>query len=553
MLSILGFLVILGPLVVFHEFGHYIFARYFNVKAEVFSIGFGPRIWSKQLGETELRIAAIPLGGFVKLLGDEPDRELSPEEAKRSLSRQEPWKRFLIFFGGPLFNLILAVLVFMAILAIGEPQMASVLGRVVQGSYAEKSGFRSGDRVLSVDGKPVKRFEELLSSISEHPKQAMSFGLERAHGAGQETIQVAPEAQDGFSVYGEQTHVGEIEGLLPMARATHVGVSDPNSLAGKAGVHTGDKLVAMNGQPIASWEDLEYSYGRFSAQQLIRLRFEGSKPTDVHELTFAKSAGTQLTGATGTGSLGFTESTGVYSSELFVDKVVPASPAESSGLKSGDRLVGIGALNVKSFFELRDSVQRAGEKEGKVTVRWERGGKEMTATVTPTSTTVKDPVLKKSVQFTIGVVPQLVWAEPITITEQIWNPFTLFYKASERMVIFSYRNLVSIGKMFKGEVSIATLGGPILIGKIAGESLSRGLIAFLTTMAVLSVGLGVLNLLPIPVLDGGHLLLLAIEAIRGKPLSVRHMEIIQQVGLSLILLLMVIVMRNDLARLPFFE
>ena len=133
MLSILGFLVILGPLVVFHEFGHYIFARYFNVKAEVFSIGFGPRIWSKQLGETELRIAAIPLGGFVKLLGDEPDRELSPEEAKRSLSRQEPWKRFLIFFGGPLFNLILAVLVFMAILAIGEPQMASVLGRVVQG------------------------------------------------------------------------------------------------------------------------------------------------------------------------------------------------------------------------------------------------------------------------------------------------------------------------------------------------------------------------------------------------------------------------------------
>ena len=543
MLSILGFLVILGPLVIFHEFGHYIFARLFNVKAEVFSIGFGPRIWSKQLGETEVRVSAIPLGGFVKLLGEEPDRELTPEELKRSLSRQSPGKRFLIFFGGPLFNFILSVIVFMAILAIGEPQMASVMGRVVEGSYAEKSGFRSGDKVLSVDGKPVQRFEEVLIAVSEHPKQAMSIVVQRAHGGGNETLQVSPEAQDGFSVYGEQTHVGEIEGLLPMARATQIGVSDPGSPAGKAGIHTGDKVVAMNGQPVVSWEELQYAYGKLPARQSVTFKFSGGKATETRELTFIKPSSEG----------GFTVPTGIHSSELFVEKVVPASPAETAGLKSGDRLVGIGAVNVKSFFELRDGVQRAGEKDGKVTVRWERDGKEMTATVSPTATTVKDPVLKKTTQFTVGVVPQLVWAEPVTITERIWNPFTLFYKASERMVVFSYRNLVSIGKMFKGDVSIATLGGPILIGKIAGESLSRGLIAFLTTMAVLSVGLGVLNLLPIPVLDGGHLLLLAVEAIRGKPLSIRQMEIIQQVGLSLILLLMVIVIRNDLARLPFFD
>src|SRR4051794_2651765 len=112
MLSILGFLIILGPLVIVHEFGHYFFARVFGVKAEIFSIGFGPRIWNKQLGETELRVSAIPLGGYVKLLGEDRESELSAEEQKRALHRQPAWKRFFIFFGGPLFNFLFAILVF---------------------------------------------------------------------------------------------------------------------------------------------------------------------------------------------------------------------------------------------------------------------------------------------------------------------------------------------------------------------------------------------------------------------------------------------------------
>src|SRR5271170_7702280 len=138
LLSVIGFLVILGPLVVFHEFGHYLFARIFNVKAETFSIGFGPKLWSKQLGETELRISVVPLGGYVKLLGEDREAELTPEEAKRALHKAPAWKRFFIFFGGPLFNFLFAIVVFMAILVIGEPQVASVAARVVHHSDAEK-------------------------------------------------------------------------------------------------------------------------------------------------------------------------------------------------------------------------------------------------------------------------------------------------------------------------------------------------------------------------------------------------------------------------------
>jgi regulator of sigma E protease len=147
----------------------------------------------------------------------------------------------------------------------------------------------------------------------------------------------------------------------------------------------------------------------------------------------------------------------------------------------------------------------------------------------------------------------LQWAEPEFIVERVLNPFMLVAKATERMAVFSWRNIVSIRKMITGDVSVATLGGPILIGKIAGESISRGLIAFLTTMAVLSVGLGIINILPVPVLDGGHLLLLGIEMVRGKPLTIRQMEVVQQVGFSLIVLLMVVVMKNDLSRLPIFN
>jgi regulator of sigma E protease len=231
---------------------------------------------------------------------------------------------------------------------------------------------------------------------------------------------------------------------------------------------------------------------------------------------------------------------------------VEGSPAQAAGVLPGDRLIGVGTHVVQSFIELRDAVQRSGEQHGKVNLVWERSGKVMQAEIVPTATNSRDPNLKKTTQFTVGVVPQLVWAEAETLVEHVYNPITLVATATQRMWQHSERNLVSIVKMVKGEVSVKALGGPILIGKVAGESLSRGLIAFLTTMSVLSVGLGVLNLLPVPVLDGGHIVLLGIEAILRRPLSVRFVEVVQQVGFALILLLMVVVMRNDISRLPIF-
>jgi regulator of sigma E protease len=550
MMSVVGFLIILCPLVIFHEFGHYIFARFFGVKAEIFSVGFGPKLWSRKMGETELRVSAVPLGGYVKLLGEDRDAPLSEPEARRALHRQAPWKRFFIFFAGPFFNFILAIAIFMAVMAIGEPETANVIGRVVHGSIAEKAGFQSGDRVLEVQHKPVRRFEDILSVVSESPGKPVDLLVRHVDGKTQD-IAVTPSSEHGFSIYGEATDVGEIDGMMPYARGNTAGVSDPASAAARAGIGTGDVIVEFAHQPVKDWEAIDRLYQLAPAGSQVEVKFLKNGADE----SAAKRTATLMKPekAAGADSLQDTGSAwGLYSSELFVDKAVAKSPAEAAGIQKGDRLVGVGSVTVTSFMQLRDEVQKNGEKIGHIPLRWERNGKQIALDIVPTQTQTKDPEMKSVTQYTVGVVPMLVMAEPETVVDRIWNPATLLWKGTERVVTFTWRNLVSIGKMFTGEVSVGTLGGPILIGKIAGESLAHGLVSFLSTMAILSIGLGVLNLFPVPVLDGGHIVLLAIESVRGRPLTLRQMEIVQGVGLFLILALMGVVLKNDIARLASF-
>ncbi|MGK5087153.1 RIP metalloprotease RseP [Bdellovibrionota bacterium FG-2] len=544
MLSLLGFLIMLGPLVIVHEFGHYIFAKIFGVKAEIFSVGFGPKVFSRQCGETEVRISAIPLGGYVKLLGEEREAELKPEDKPRALHAQAAWKRFFIFFGGPLFNFVWAIVVFMVMMALGEQQIASVVGRVLPGSVASQIGFQPNDKILAVEGKPVRTFEDVQLEILNHPDQKIRFDL--AQNSGTRTLLVPTSAESGYSEYGEETKVGRVEGLLRDGRGTLIGISNSKSIAGLAGVKTGDQILEINGTPIKSWEEVEALFEKAGAGAVFQFKTGKTgvqSPTDAHAFAYTKGQNAR--------SLG--EETGLYSSELFVDSTPAKSPAEVAGVKAGDRLAAVGKTEIRSFFELRETIQKAGETEGKVSLTWERDGQRITQQMVPTATSQRDPLLNKKTQYTIGVFPKVSFAEPVFIIERVLNPFKLLYRSTARVADFTQKNFTVIRKMIVGDVSVATLGGPIMIGKIAGESLAHGINAFLGTMAILSIGLGVLNILPVPVLDGGHLMLLGIEAIRRKPLTIRQMEVIQQVGLSLILLLMIVVIRNDLARLPFFQ
>jgi regulator of sigma E protease len=547
-LSIIGFVVILIPLVVVHELGHFLFAKLFNVRADAFSIGFGPVLFARKIGETDFRVSAIPLGGYVKLLGEDPNSELSDEDKKRALHHQTPWKRFFIFFGGPLFNFIWATLVFMLMMALGEPQVGTVVGRVLPETAAAVAGLHAGDKIISIDGEAVHKFDDLMIKLSEKPAQEVHVMVERKDSEKPVDLKVMTTSEEGFSVYGEKKQVGSIDGLIPNPRMSKVGIANPESAAAKAGFKTGDEIVSLNNEKITTFEQLDALYRSWSDRKdgvtkaPLNFAIKAADSDAVKTVTLAPNY---------SGDLG--KDYGIYSSELFVEQAMKDAPAQKAGIQKGDRLVTVNNASVRSFFELRQLIQKAGETTGKVTIGVERLGKMMPFEFQTQMSTERDPLLKKTQQFTIGVMPVLSMLDPVMVTERVFNPFVLVYRGTARMLDLSARNLISIGKMFQGQVSVKSLGGPILIGKLAGDSLSRGFIDFLKMMAILSIGLGILNILPIPVLDGGHIVMLGIEVVRGKPLSLKQVEVAQQVGLVAVLAIMAIVMKNDISRLPIFN
>jgi regulator of sigma E protease len=429
----------------------------------------------------------------------------------------------------------------MAMMAIGEPQVSTVVGRVLKDTPAAKAGMIPGDKIVTIDGESVLKLDELYQKMTDKADKEVVLGIDRAGNV--LNLKVKTSSEEGFSVYGESKSVGVIDGIIPTPRMTKVGVSDSGSAAGKAGFTTGVEIVSVNGQKMETFESLEKWYsGLAPASGSIELKFEVKQGESQKALSLAG----KWTGDLGTDF-------GLYSSELFVDKAVEGSPAEKIGITHGDQLVAVNAAPIRSFFELRKNIQKAGEDHGKLNLTIVRAGKTITYEVIPQMSTERDPMLKKLKQYTVGVMPIPSMMEPVMVTEQTLNPILLVYKGTSRMLDLTARNLISIGKMVQGQVSVKSLGGPILIGKLAGDSINRGLMDFLKMMGILSIGLGVLNILPIPVLDGGHIVLLMVEAIRGRALSLKQMEIAQQVGLVFILLIMIVVMKNDISRLPIFN
>jgi regulator of sigma E protease len=539
-LSILGFVLVLIPLVVVHELGHFLFAKLFKVRADAFSVGFGPVIFKRKWGETEFRLSAIPLGGYVKLLGEDPSVVLPEEDRKRSLPAQKPWKRFFIFFGGPLFNFLWAAIVFMAMMAIGEPQISTVVGRVLPESPAAKAGIIAGDKIRAIDGTPVEKLEDLYTLLTDKASTKVELTVDRQG----KTLPVSflTGSEEGCSVYGEKKNVGTIEGIIPSGRSTKMGISSPDSVAAKAGIKTGDEVVSLAGIQVKTFEELESAYASLNGAAGSTLRLKVKTGEVEREVVLSG----KWSGDLGTDF-------GIHSTELFIEQAIAGTPAEKAGIKKMDQLIAVNGSPIRSFFELRRKIQKSGEDHGKVTVTVVREGKTMTFEIIPQESTERDPLLKKLKQYTIGVMPMASMLEPVMVIERTLNPFLLVYKGTVRMIDLSVKNLVSIYKMIMGQVSVKSLGGPILIGKLAGDSISRGLLDFLKMMAILSIGLGVLNILPIPVLDGGHIVLLGIEAIRGRSLSLKQIEVVQSVGLAVILFIMIIVMKNDISRLPIFN
>ena len=352
-ISIAAFIVVLGVLIFVHEFGHFLVARFFGVGVEKFSLGFGPRIFGKTVGLTEYRLSAIPLGGYVKMMGEDPDSEIDPADIPLSFTHKSVFKRICIVAAGPISNLLLAIVVFYGIFQVsGMRILEPVIGRVGPETPAAAADIRPGDRLLSINGQPLDRWEDMARLITESSGGKLRIVLERD--GEQVTVAVIPQLQQTKNIFGET-----------------------------------------------------------------------------------------------------------------VDRY----------------MLGVGAAN-----------------------SWR---------------TVR-----------------------LSLPEALWQSIVQTYEITRLTV-------VSIGKLIAGTLSAKTLGGPIMIAEMAGQQAKEGVVNLLFFTALISINLAILNFLPIPVLDGGHLLFFGIEALRGKPVSIRVREIAQQAGVFVLIMLMVFVFYNDITRILF--
>jgi regulator of sigma E protease len=446
--TVLAFVVALGVLIVVHEYGHYIVARLCGVKVLRFSVGFGRPLamWRRGRDRTEWVIAAVPFGGYVKML-DEREGAVPPEEAHRAFNRQSVWGRFAIVVAGPLFNFAFAILVYAGLFMYGLPEARPVLGEPPAGTPAATAGLKSGDTVRAAQGEPIETWQELRWRTLQAALQRETRRLELENERGQ-----VREATLDFSSY----------------------------------------------------------------------------PADEVETDALERVGLRL-----------------YRPplEAVLGQVVGGGAAERAGLASGDRIVRAGDKRVGSWEELVAAIRAHPAKPLALVV--ERDGATRAVEVVPESVGTGEARIGR-----IGAAPFIPpeHAEKMLIRTR-HGPFESLAKAFARTWDISIFSLKMLGRMVMGELSWKHLSGPVTIADFAGQSAQAGWIAYLTFLALISISLGVLNLLPIPLLDGGHLMYYAIEIVKGSPVSERAMELGQRVGLALLLVLMAFAFYNDLNRL----
>jgi len=547
--SIIGVVILLGGLIFFHELGHYSVAKFFKVKVEIFSLGFGKKIFSRQIGETQYCLSLIPFGGYVKLMGDDPYKGVPAHEAERAFCTQKLYKRFLIVAAGPISNLLLAYVLFSIVFFAGQPMVATRIGTVAVHSLAWEAGFRSKDTILEIDGKKVENWHEFEEMVKPKLGQKIEVKVERDKTELKIFVEVAKVRAK--NAYGEDVEVGGIKGLNPNPLEPVVGISDPKSLAYLAGLRTGDTITKIEGKPTLVFGDIhEALNSAWKEKKAIVIHFK-RKPTPE-----AKDAPEQTVSlvlpklSKDSFDLGVGTLLGIYPSEMFVRQLSPGSPAEKGGLKVGDRVVSLGDKPVHSFEEIVDYVQGQGAKGEAAKVVVDREGQSAILNLKTMEIQQEDPISNQKVKkHMIGLSPWAIYHEPDYVIFQIREPIALVSRAIHETNDLAKKMVVSLAKLAMGKISVKNLGGPVLIASVAGKSLDAGIVPFLQMMALISINLFLLNLFPIPVLDGGHLLFFSLEAIKGKPVSVKTMEIANQIGMIFVLMLVGLTLFNDITRI----
>ena len=447
--TIVAFVVALGLLIVFHEFGHFLVARWCGIKVLRFSIGFGQPLLRKRWGkdQTEWVIAAFPLGGYVKML-DEREGAVPPEELARAFNNKPVAQRLAVVAAGPVANFLLAIVLYWLLFVLGVSAMKPVLGPVAPATPAAVAGFEKGETILKIEAEPVATWQDarwLLLSRAVERSPAVTVETLDTHGQ-HVSRQIDFSGIDADDLDGDFLKKVGLSSFQPAVKPIISQVT-PDSAGSRAGLQAGDEILAVDGKRIALWEDLV---------QKIRASPGIPLMLDIRRNDTALSM-----------------------------EVIP------------------------------DTTTDSGEKIGK-----------------------------------IGIGPQIDHDELKKLVIEVSYPAgTAMAKAISKTWETSIFTLHMLGKMVAGEVSWKNVSGPITIADYAGKSAQMGLSSYLGFVALISISLGVLNLLPIPVLDGGHLMYYVIEIVKGSPVSAKAIEMGQQVGIVLLFALMAFAIYNDISRL----
>ncbi|MFZ3231831.1 MAG: RIP metalloprotease RseP [Pseudobdellovibrio sp.] len=540
--TVIPFVLLLGILIFVHELGHFAVARWCGVRVEVFSLGFGKKILSYKKGDTTYCLSLIPLGGYVKMFGEQNGDVVAEADRPVSFTHKNVWQRIAIVLAGPLMNFFFAILIFGFISAIGEETRAPVLAEIEENSAAAKLGLQSGDRVTQIGTTLIRSYEDFQKTLNKNQNSTILATVVSATGQ-TKTLSLTVGSATNTNIFSTEKTLGEIAGIQPLARGSVVGVKAV-SIAEKAGFKPGDEIVEINTQKISKWTELENLISKaetlsFVVDREISVAGEADRVKSKVTLTIP-NADKQATMTT----LGFEQP------DLFLDQVVKDSPAEQAGLQRFDKIIAINSEPITKWDQVLNKIKSFDGKEA-LTIQVIRDGTEVMKKITPLVTSQMTSQGKEDRRFTIGILPFINYSQPEMVKVKADNLYYAFEKGFSRTWEISSMTVISFVRLFQGEVSHKNIGGMISIGKAAKDSYENGLQSFLMTMGILSVSLFILNLLPIPVLDGGHLVFYAIEAIKGSPLSLKKMELAQQVGFVLLMGLMVLALFNDFTKFFF--
>lgn len=434
-MTFLYFIIALGLLVFVHEFGHFLLAKKAGICVEVFSFGFGPRLFGLKRGDTDYRVSALPLGGYVRMLGEDPEE--ADVSDPRSFAAKGVWTRVKVILFGPLMNFLLCFSLMPVVFMIGrsEPSFlkeAPVITNVRSDSPADRAGLKPHDRIESLNGKEVGTWEEVLNQILLSPDSTVAFGIERRG----RRIEKAVEVEE-----------------LPEIKGGYVG-AEPMFFIGN---------------------------------------------------------------------------------EAVVDGVVPRGPAARAGIRAGDEVLSFDGMRVSDWLDLADKVDKKGGEKARIVV--ERNGMRIAFSVQPAYNEEFD-------RWLIGISKNRLGNVPMTLRR--YGFFEAIAKGAEENIKMARLTLGVLGRLVTLRLSYKVLGGPIMIAKTSAAAAASGIADFLYFLAFLSLQLSILNFLPIPVLDGGHMVFLGIEAVMRKPVSARVRQIASQVGFAVLVSLMLLITFNDI-------